>query len=563
MLDKPSLIKTLNAYNLLSNNYGSTIYEENGKLGICLDIKHPIFGFLTRVFTFDTTSSLEEFLNKYIWYKNNYQKYNINLIFDSYETKSPNLKYNYNDYELTLEEMLNLKNTIEHEKKSINENNEKSIYILNIQNLTNYLINLKNAKQTARSEKNNLKIKENDLKYTLLEALTTYYGKNSIIDKKAVSLDSILNYTDNSNLKNNLVNIENKSLAEIKDYLLNLINTVKQEELDENYLINLYSNNIYKYNIEILNKQIEFVKNKIEAEKNFNIKGSKIHNIDEELKSFLRTATSPIKIETYLKETKEKILNKYNSITNITNAYSIISGNNITIPKKEVKDLEVIPKINDILTNLFNSLTKEIKSNLILYNSFYKNICNFIIDNNFPSIDIIKNNFDFTYYYNTIDEIIHNENNNHYLINYFNTINFKTLDTYIESLINISKTLTTTVFTAPIEFQAFTLNRNNIYKEYSLTPIYQNNTYLVDIKANTKIIYIPIKIDLDDITNEISIINTNNIYTKGIVNSKNTSLTINKYSKKNIKDENNLMITTDLTLKSSTTFNLGTLEEQL
>ncbi len=562
MLDKPSLIKTLKAYNLLSNNYGASIYEEDGNIGICIDIKHPLFGFLTRVFTFDNITSLEDFLNKYIWYKNNHNKYNIMLSFDNYETKSPILKYTYNDYDLTFEEMLNLKNTIQEEKKSINENNEKSIYILNIQNLTSYLIDLKNSKQTARTEKNNLKIQENNLKYDLLEALTTYYGKNSIINKKAVSLDSILTSNDPSILRNNIKDIETKSLTEIKDYLTNLINTTKEEELDENYLINLYSNNVYKYNIEILNKQIAFVKNKIEAEKNFNIKGSKIHNIDEELKSFLQNSTPPIKIETYLKDTKEKIIAKYNSIEDLTNSYSIISGINITIPKKEVKDLEINPSIESILTSNFNSLPKETQNSLILYNSFYKSICNFIIDNNFPTIDIIKDTFDFIYYYNTIDEIIHHENNNHYLINYFHQINFKTLDTYIESIINLCKILINTIFIAPFDFEAFTLNHNNTYKEYSIIPIYQNNTLLINIKGNTKLVYIPLKIDIDDLTSEMSILNTNNVYIKGTIKPNNTSITIARYTKKTIK-EDNILITTNLNLTDRTTFNLGTLEEQI
>ena len=128
MLDKQELLKILNTYNITSNKYGPTIYEKENKLGICLDIKESTFGYLTRIFTFNDKDTLSEFLTKYSWYKKNKTKYNITLNFDKYNTKEPNIKYLYQNQELSLTDMLNLKEVITKNENNITEENKKNIY---------------------------------------------------------------------------------------------------------------------------------------------------------------------------------------------------------------------------------------------------------------------------------------------------------------------------------------------------------------------------------------------------------------------------------------------------
>lgn len=559
MLDKKNLLQILNTYNIKSNKYGPTIYEFNTNLGICLDIKESTFGFLTRIFIFNNEDEVKDFLNKYTWYKKNKNKYQITLNFDVFDIPNPNIKYIYNNEELTFNDMLNIKNIINEKLNKKEELQEKSIYLMNINSLTNYLITIKNNKIIAKQEKNRLKTTENDLKYELLKRLFIYYERPNPPEKKAISLDNIIQNNDISIYKNNELNIQNKSLDEIKNYLSSLINIIKQEELDEKYFIDVYSNDIYKYNIEVLTKQIEFVKHKIDAEKNFNLKGSKIHNIDEELKSFLKNYTPPVKLEDYITTNKNTILNKYNNIKDIKEAYHNISGNILNIPKFESKPKVIsLDPIKDLISE-YDNLDINTKNNLVLYNSFYKNICNYIIDNN-PSIEDIKNNFDFDYYYNTLEEIIHNENNSHFLIRYFNNINFKTLDTYINSLINISKSLNTTIKLKQ-EIKLFTLNKKTTYQEYSLNPIYSSDTVYITIPENTSLIIIPEKIIIDEDTKELENEITNSIYIKGNIIELEDTITVNKYNKIQQKDKkSDIIITTELKLNNSYTFHLGKLE---
>lgn len=563
MLNITETLKILNSFNINSHKYGPTIYQENDNIGICLDIKDSNFGFLTRSFTFQDSNSLEDFLKKYNWYKDNHEKYNVNLSLTEYDTKTPKIKYTRDNLELTLNDMLNIDNIITENKEQIINSDNKNAYLININKITEYLIKIKKQKDTIKTEKNNLKIQENELKYQLLIALSKYYGRNNIPMKNAVSLENIIPNNDAILLQNNAKNISNKSVLEVKNYLTTLINITKEEELDEKHIINVYSNLVYKFNIEILNKQIEFVKNKINSEKNFSLRGSKNHNIDEELKSFLKTSKAPIKIELFIQESKQKILEKYNKITDVINAYTVISGENIIIPKTEIPKYINKKSILENLTSCFDALTKEVKVSLILYNSLYKNLCNYIINNNYPNIEDIKSHFDFEYYYKEIEEIVYNENNSHYLINYFNILNFKNLDSYITSLTEMCKNIENIKFNTIGPLKAFNIKETNKYKTFTINPIYNTpkDIYFIDIPTNTSVIYIPEKLEIDTDTKEIVTIATNNILIATNINSTNNTLTVNKYNKITEKYNNSdIIITTDLTLNKSTIFQIGTIE---
>lgn len=561
MLNMNDLLKVLKSYNISSTKYGPTLLEINEKKGICLEIKDANYGYLTRGFIFEEIKNAEEFLQKYFWFKNNKKIYNIKLTLNEYNTKTTNLKYTYNDRELTLNDMLNLKDTITNEEEQKIIDKDKNIYLSNIKDITNYLINLKSTKTKNKENKNNLKIKENNLKYELLVSLALYYGKNKEFAKKAVSLESITTNNDKDILETNAKNIVTKDITEIKNYLSSLIEITKTEELDENNLINIYSNSIYNYNIEILNKQIEFVKNKIASEKKFNLKGSKIHNIDEELKSFLKSSVIPTKIEVFLEKSKKEIINKYQKINDIKNASLIITGKELS--DKSSYQTATPSHKNLSLEDAFKYLPPKSQKCLILYNSIYKNICNYIIDNNYPSLETIKNAFDFSYYYTELEEIIYHENNNHYLINYFTDINFKTIDTYITSIIEICKTIDNTILKTPNKLKVFSLNNNNTYKYLSLTPFATTNKiiYTIDIPADKNIIYVPERLEINDETKEISTIKNESIYIRGNIVDTNETFTLNKYNKIDENYQNSdIIVTTDLILINQIVFHIATIE---
>lgn len=547
MIKRADTLQILKTYNINSQKYEPTIYENNENIGICIDIKDPLFGYLTRVFLFNEPQELDNFLKGFFWYKRNHQKYNIKLKLNDYETKTPTIIYQYQNKELTLDNMLNMDNYLKEEAQEKEDDQEKKYYLECIKELTNYLINFKQMKENIKLEKNRLKTQENDLKFELLTELTIYYGREKPLNKKEIILDPPTNI-DNTLLLENLKNIENKTLQEVKDYLNALINIIKAEELDEKNLVNIYSNSVYQYNIEILNKQIEFVKSKINAEKHFNLKGTKIHNIDEELRSFLKTNVAPAKIEVFLMDNQNKIEEKFRNITDIKDACRIITGKQITMKKnEEIKAIEIDPE--EYLTKQFEQLTPNTKANLILYHSIYKPICNYIIDNNYPDINTITANFNFNHYYQDLEEIVYNENNNHYLIQYFNGINFKDLTSYINSIINICKDIENTSFNLPTNINLFASEQTNKYKQFTPFPT-QNTKYLTKIN---KLLFIPEKLEIDWDNLEISNSKEASYYVKGKIIEDQEKINLAKYNKTNI-EKDGIIITTDLILESKITF---------
>lgn len=553
MLTKNNILDILKTYNINSQAYEPTIYENANEIGICLDFKDSTFGYLTRLFTFTEKKDLNNFLTSYFWYKKNKKKYHIKLCLDKYNNKKPNIIYKYQDKTLSLDDMLNIDKLINNESKEKKEEQEKIFYLESIKELTNYLINFKQLKENIKVEKNKLKAEENDLKYTLLEELVTYYGKEKILNKKPIVLEPTSSI-DNTILLENLSNINNKSIEEIKNYLNTLINIIKNEELDEKNLINIYSNTVYKYNIDILKKQIDFVRNKINAEKNFNLKGSKIHNIDEELKSFLKTNIAPTKIEVFINDNKNNIIEKFKNTNNLKEACQLITGKTILMP--QIKENFENIDIHTYLLEQFNNLPKTTQNNLILFQSIYKPICNFIIDNNYPDINKIIENFDFKHYYEDLEEIVFNENNNHYLTNYFFNIDFKNLNNYIASIINICKDFENTLFSLPKQITLFSINTNNKYKHLASVPT-PNSKFIIN--TNNKLIFIPQKIEIDWDNVELTLIEEDNYYTKDNIIEELETINLNKYNKKNIAKDG-IIITTDLILNEEIIFNKGHLE---
>lgn len=554
MLDINKALKVLNSYNISSNNYGASLYQDKENTGIVLDIKDRTFGFLTRCFTFDTELELDDFLKTYYSFKNNEKKYNLEISLSSYDTKNPTIKYYLEGNEISSDDLSNIDSKIEEKKEEILLTNLKNKYLKSIEDLTNYLINLLNQKESIKVKKNKLKEEENDLKYNLLIALTTYYEKEKNIPKKSVNKETI-NNVDNTLLINNLNNIKTKSLEEIKSYLKVLIESTKKEELDEKYLVNEYSNMIYTYNINILEKQITFVNNKINSEKKFSLKGTKIHNIDEELKSFLKSEPTPGNISTYLNNKKQELENKYSNIS-IDNISILTSNDNYIEPVETIyyKSTTII----DNLTNKYNSLPKNIQNTLILYNSFYKPICDYIIDNNYDTTNI-TNEFDFKYYYEELENILFNENNNHIRINYFNNINFKDINSYINSIIELTKEFDKTNITLVSDLKTFSPNNMNTYKTLTTTPI-MDDSYIVTIPKNTEVKYVPFKLVINE-EKEIDIKNTNNIYLKATIMKTDNILNLKIYNKKLKKKDkkSDILIATSLEETKNIKYIIGNL----
>jgi len=165
--------------------------------------------------------------------------------------------------------------------------------------------------------------------------------------------------------------------------------------------------------------------------------------------------------------------------------------------------------------------------------------------------------------YKIMEEIAHLESNSHYLANYFKYINFKNIDTYISSLIDITKIVSDITFKLTSSLKVFCIEKKDNKELLSINPIFnkKEKTYITTLPENTIVMYIPDKIDLDEETNEMSLISSKNIYLKSKIIDTCDMIIVNKYQKKNeANSEHGIIITTDLILKETYNFNVGLIE---
>ena len=212
--------------------------------------------------------------------------------------------------------------------------------------------------------------------------------------------------------------------------------------------------------------------------------------------------------------------------------------------------------IDNILLNNFNELDQTKRNNLILYHSIYKPICNYIINHNYPDKNEIISHFDFNHYYQELEEIVYNENNNHYLINYFSHLNFKDLNSYLDSIINICQDIENTKFHLPDTINLFAISDNNKYKQLNKLPN-KNSKYL--ITTNHDLLFIPTKLIIDWETKEIRLEQDPLYYTNENFIEDLENVTLTKYNKTNI-EKDGIIITTDLIEDYSTTLRKSHLE---
>ncbi len=547
MIDELTMNNILKTFDINSSIYGPSIYSNKDKFGLAMDIKDSVYGYLTRIILLDTIEDTQEFLNKYNLALNINE---VKISLDNYENKEVKVLFTYNDVELTLNDLQNFEDF----KKKQEENKYhdlKEVYLANITYLTKYLNDLNNLIYDTLLNKQKLKRQENDLKFALIEYLAVYYDKRGKYPKKEIISEDIKNNFDNDFYLNKIKELENKDIEEIKKYLEELIKIIKDTELNEKYLISLYSNIIYKYNIEILKKQIDFVKRKIKSEKNFSVKGSKLHNIDEELKSFLTGQEKPLEMNKFIELNRKEINDKYARILDVKDAYKIITHNDLILPDIKKEHREAL----DIAQKYFANLKEEEKSALILYNSFYQDIIDYIED---KGIKDIENNFNLNYYYKEMENIAY-DSKNIQVSKYFNIIDFKNIKTFINSLEEIGKIIKNTFFKVDGLNNLFLINRVKKLKELSFKNVGKlEDNYIVNSEVPLKIMYIPLKLSIDN-AKQIEIINTDSVYIENTMEEEPNKQIVNIYEKVNKnKKKDDIIITSDLKLVNS--INYGFLE---
>ena len=252
--------------------------------------------------------------------------------------------------------------------------------------------------------KNALKEKKFELEKKINECIKQRKELN--IEKNKINNDCNLSneYLKKIDEIKNIINIKENEIKKIKEEL-NLSLSVYQGQMDEliqenKNLENKYNNNNFKYKIENINQQIDFL----------------FQGIKSKLKEINDPNQKDLLIQDMIQDINNSLESNNNFNNNNFNKSHIIYNNLINIDDNNIKNEEE-NEDNDMLSS-YNSLNL---GNQVPVNIYYKKIGKKIIKNKFDS-----------------DKGLNNKNQRHNVIN-VNNVNKETLDKYNQHYLKLSE----------------------------------------------------------------------------------------------------------------------------
>ena len=252
--------------------------------------------------------------------------------------------------------------------------------------------------------KNALKEKKFEIEKKINECIKQRKELN--IEKNKINNDCNLSneYLKKIDEIKNIINIKENEIKKIKEEL-NLSLSVYQGQMDEliqenKNLENKYNNNNFKYKIENINQQIDFL----------------FQGIKSKLKEINDPNQKDLLIQDMIQDINNSLESNNNFNNNNFNKSHIIYNNLINIDDNNIKNEEE-NEDNDMLSS-YNSLNIE---NQVPVNIYYKKIGKKIIKNKFDS-----------------DKGLNNKNQRHNVIN-VNNVNKETLDKYNQHYLKLSE----------------------------------------------------------------------------------------------------------------------------
>ena len=341
-------------------------------------IKHPFYGLLKRVFLPKTSVEAELFIAKFYWYKKQEKKINVEL--SDYKIKNPDLKYFYNEQELSLKDMENLYKNIQPEKK----NNDK--YLAKLKRTIHLLIGIIEAKIKNQqiTYQNLIRLSNEQIKkeneFQQLYSQRTHIPARTLSYNQEATMSS-LDYLDK--WKEEVL----KSSENLEEIIHTLTNFIYKLEIDEGYLKNKYELIKIPLNIDVLKTKIGFLQNpdskKVDLER-------ALSTIEE--KSTLKKIVSYAQ---YKENEEKRMAEKYSMIPDIdirTLGDFFMEFDNIKLPEPNI--IENIPqeaisfeKVMATLENSFDNFSKEQQDYFMFYEFVMRNI---IRENDNETEDNIK-----------------------------------------------------------------------------------------------------------------------------------------------------------------------------
>ena len=467
MMTLESALKIFKKYGYNSKTVHPYLYKNNNEIGVNYSYIDSKFGITDRVVSFHNEIDLDLFLRRYQWYKLNGKKYNVQLKLNNYEVPNPEVLYIRNNHVMTDAEMFNIDSYDKREKSNLKLSSTKR-YLIEAEELMDHYY-----QEKANKEKyvKNLINKEKELQryYLDLQNLVDIYNVNNThptVEEINKEFKTDLNFESTINT---MIAEYKKKLPKEEDLKL-LINKIwelnKELELNNNFMYALRYNDDVDEEMRLVVTKIDFMK-EIISKKRF-----KIVDLKKKFDSIDNQSTyESIYDEKFEEKYKEFINEKYAQKDNInefrlceylnnfkSNKEYDIEKNVLRCKKEITEKLEdfntTFDVINKDLAKQFNdNLNEDEKSALILYNSFYRELFQMIIDidgyNILPVNELISllsiNNKYLPLYeecYTKVKKLLNEDINKDIKKTIFKNINFDSKEDFIKSIIKNIKILT-------------------------------------------------------------------------------------------------------------------------
>ncbi len=565
MKTKEEALKILNKYGFYSSNRAPYIYANKDSIGIYFTFISKSFGTLNRVLFFDSLEDLEDAIYEYWWYQNNKNSLQIDVEFDDYETLSPNVSYIYEGCKITKEDMKNISS-----KKDILAGKEEEITSKQLARTSNILINIYKEKLSFYE-----KIKD-DVE-TLKEELISLNKKckkvSKLNEKEIENYDKMLE--DNKAHQIVIDSLERESSVIIgtsryKEFILKIMDILRNLDVKEYNLQNIYLVNKYSFEIEDLKLKMGVLDEAKEKKGLFKSKKdltSKISLIDEKSK-----ASKMININLFIDKERKSILSRYESYENISlevlgDYIKEFEKLDIDLPSK-IESLKTSEALNykEVQSNLlvkFEKLSKKEKSACYVATSFLKPCLNVLYDLDLKdklNVTVLINSLVNSKKLDMFSEafrILENFVNTKIRVKYFSVLKLNDLKTFIFSLVGVMDILDTIDLKLDNNFYGYFKVMDEAIISVYLKNIYsikKDTTYIGEFKPGSPIYYAPVSIvkEIDIMPNdELSIREHPSLFMlKEKVNilDEDKEIVVNYYQKDKCIMKNNAIIVGDTIL---------------
>lgn len=470
MLDFNTAIEILKKYGYTSTGAHPYIYQNNNAIGVSYSFIDDKYGFLERVALFQTKEEMDDFLKKYQWFKQNGKENDVRMLFDKYDTPSPNILYYRKGKLMAADEMFKIKEYEEKEEQK-EELSVVTFYIDSATKLMAYYEEIKNKEINYLKSLKEL-LKEHKEKYYELQLLIDKYNTKvktrKIVENDNIAIEAGINLTLERALKEKLSQYrsEAKDRNEVITLIREIFDLCMNLELNQNYLQCFVLEHDTKNDIALANAKIDYMNRIIKNKDNLlltkdltkeftkidkkimSTQSSVIKNFVERCSNAIKQKYSyydiidPLKIVLYLEEVKT---NK--NYQEVANKYKIEQKQEEKIELYDYED--VIKDLNEQFVNIPIASQNE-----LIYYFSYPDIFSLISDipdyetlptnsileklQSNPKWDEVKKKV-----FDDVKNALEIPKNEVYKKSLFASIDFASLESYLTSLINILNNLKT------------------------------------------------------------------------------------------------------------------------